>query len=148
MIIRYYYEKKEKQSVQWRIKTDAEAKVFFHSRTTSAAVPAVANTGTWKAAFHHNCHHTTLFLTLQIFLHGAYKDANLRVELSKISRQSRDESDIPVLPHLIIYLNDDSLPHEKNYLKRWRMTPKRSGKRPDERGVDNGVNNGNEKRFK
>ena len=54
---------------------------------------------------------------------------------------------INILPHLKIYLNVDSLPHEKNYLKRWKMTSKKSGKRPDERGVSNGVNNGNEKRF-
>jgi hypothetical protein len=48
----------------------------------------------------------------------------------------------PILPHLKIYLNVDSLPHEKNYLKSRKMTSSASGKMLGERGVSNGVNNG------
>jgi hypothetical protein len=37
------------------------------------------------------------------------------------------------------------LPHEKNYLKRWRMTPSASGKKPGERGVEDGAKHGGKK---
>jgi hypothetical protein len=48
------------------------------------------------------------------------------------------------LPHLKIYLKGDSLPHEKNYLKRWKMMPSVSGEKPDERGVEDGAKYGDE----
>jgi hypothetical protein len=51
-----------------------------------------------------------------------------------------------ILPHLKIYLSGDTLPHEKNYLKRWKMTSSTSGIRTGERGVGNGVNNGDKER--
>jgi hypothetical protein len=51
-----------------------------------------------------------------------------------------------ILPHLKIYLEGDSLPHEKNYLKSRRMTSSTSGKMLGERGVGNGVNNGDKER--
>jgi hypothetical protein len=51
-----------------------------------------------------------------------------------------------LLPHQKIYLKGDSLPHEKNYLKSRKMTSTASGERPGERGVSNGVNNGDQER--
>jgi hypothetical protein len=51
-----------------------------------------------------------------------------------------------ILPHLKIYLSADSLPHEKNYLKRWTMTSSTPGATLGERGVEDGAKHGDKER--
>jgi hypothetical protein len=53
---------------------------------------------------------------------------------------------ITILPHLKIYLSADSLPHEKNYLKRWTMTSSTPGATLGERGVEDGAKHGDKER--
>jgi hypothetical protein len=50
-----------------------------------------------------------------------------------------------ILPHLKIYLEVDTLPHEKNYPNGGKMTPWTPEGRYGVRGVEDGADNGNEK---
>jgi hypothetical protein len=67
------------------------------------------------------------------------------VSVAEPSRRKRSVC-LNILPHLKIYLSADSLPHEKNYLKRWTMTSSTPGATLGERGVEDGAKHGDKER--